>query len=56
MNKTNTATIHEITQRRTRRRTIQRHTHTTKSQKKTQKKKLDIRENHLFRLKEREKK
>jgi len=40
MNQTNTATRHEIKQRCTRRRTTQRRTHTTKSQKKHKRKHL----------------
>ncbi|KEH28397.1 hypothetical protein MTR_5g090845 [Medicago truncatula] len=45
----------EIKQRRTRQRTTQRRTKTTRSRKNT-KEKLDVCENHLFRLKERGKK
>jgi len=55
-NQTNTATRHEIKQSRARRRTTQRCTQTTKLQQNNIGKHFDVRENHLFKLKEKRKK
>ena len=51
MNQMNTAKRREIKQRRTRRQTTNHHTQMMKSQRKN----LDLCENHLFRLKQKEK-